>query len=164
MNNPKASLRRPTPTDGIHVYRLIKECESLDLNSAYCNLLQCTHFSDTSVIAESGEKILGFTSGYRIPQRPNTLFIWQVAVSAAARGQGIAKRMLENLLTHKANADLRFIEASITESNQASWALFKSLASSLECELTTSTLFDKTEHFAGDHDSELLVKIGPFRD
>ncbi|MDA3870409.1 MAG: diaminobutyrate acetyltransferase, partial [Gammaproteobacteria bacterium] len=96
MSNPQKhiELRKPISTDGAAVHRLISQCPPLDTNSMYCNLLQCTHFADTSVAAVQENELVGFVSGYIVPQRADTLFVWQVAVGDKARGQGLAGRML----------------------------------------------------------------------
>ena len=69
------TLRPPTATDGMAVHNLIAACPPLDTNSAYCNLIQCSHFSSTSVLADADGEVAGFISGHRIPERPDTLFI-----------------------------------------------------------------------------------------
>ena len=86
-------FRAPKSTDGAQVHQLIENCPPLDTNSMYCNLVQCTHFADTSVAVTLDDEMVGFISGHLIPERPDTLFIWQVAVSKKARGQGLAGRM-----------------------------------------------------------------------
>ena len=91
-------LRIPEPSDGLAVSKLIASCPPLDTNSVYCNLLQCSHFSQTSIAAELNQALVGFVSGYRLPDRPDTLFIWQVAISDQARGHGLATRMVNALL------------------------------------------------------------------
>ena len=45
-------LRMPRAEDGPAVTALIGSSPPLDVNSAYCNLLQCTDFRDTCVLAE----------------------------------------------------------------------------------------------------------------
>lgn len=159
---PRIELRHPTSIDGAAVSRLISHCPPLDTNSMYCNLLQCTHFAHTSVAATLDNALVGFISGYIIPEQHNTLFIWQVAVSDKARGQGLARRMLENILARPICKDVHYLETTITESNQASWALFNSLAKKLNTELKPSLMFDREQHFAGEHTSEMLARIGPF--
>lgn len=147
------------------MHALIAGCAPLDRNSLYLNLLQCTHFAETCVLAEGdgqGEGPSGFVSGYVIPQRPASLFIWQVAIAAAARGHGLAKRMLLDLLDRPACSGVTHIETTITPSNDASWALFRSLARSLEAPLEQCVLFDRDQHLDGVHESEVLVSIGPF--
>lgn len=158
-------LRRPQAADGKAVHALIAACAPLDTNSLYLNLLQCTHFAETCVLAERTDQpssLAGFVSGYRLPNRPTVLFIWQVAIAAAERGHGLASALLLNLLDRPACFGVDRIETTITESNGASWALFRSLARSLGCPLEHRVLFDRNAHLDGVHESEVLVTIGPF--
>ncbi len=157
-------LRPPVLEDGMNVFRLIENCPPLDVNSSYCNLLQSSHFSSTSVAAHTpgSQALLGFISGYVIPERPDTLFVWQVAVAEHARGIRLASRMLEHILNRSCCSNISYLETSITNENQASWALFKSLAKGLSADLTSSDWMNKDTHFSGQHDSEALVRIGPF--
>ncbi|WP_105103093.1 diaminobutyrate acetyltransferase [Microbulbifer pacificus] len=164
---PEVLLRRPVSEDGAAVHRLIGNCPPLDTNSLYCNLLQASHFSTTSVAAElsGGERdgdLAGFISGYLIPERPDTLFIWQVAVAEHGRGMGLAGRMLREILARPVCTQVRFLETTITPGNDASWALFRGLARKLNANCCDSVLFDRERHFNGQHDSEMLLRIGPF--
>lgn len=152
----------PNARDGLEINNLIAKCPPLDTNSTYCNLLQAHHFANTSVSAKIGDQLVGFVSGYRVPERENTLFVWQVAVGEAARGQGLASKMIKSILKRPRNHSIDHIETTITESNSASWGLFEGLANKLDAELASSILFHEDEHFNGEHDSEVLVKIGPF--
>lgn len=143
------------------VFSLISSCPPLDTNSSYCNLLQCSHFANTSVAAEKSGSLVGFISGYIIPDRPDTLFIWQVAVSDQARGLGLASRMLEHILNRSRSTSIQYLETTITQENDASWALFKRLSRSYSANFTSSIWMDRDKHFDGLHDSEELVRIGP---
>ena len=145
------------------MHQLIAESPPLDTNSVYCNLLQCAHFADTSVLARAGEGIVGFISGYRIPARTEVLFVWQVVVSAQARGQGLASRMLQTLLESNACRGVSYIETSITGDHQPSQALFQKLADRLGAPVSVSTLFDQDIHFGGQHKTERLYRIGPLQ-
>lgn len=156
-------LVQPTAELGAAVHKLICECPPLDTNSMYCNLLQSSHFAETAVAAVLENELVGFISGYRIPQRPETLFVWQVAVGEKARGQGLAGRMLKEILLREQNRDIKRIETTITPDNKASWALFESLARKLDTEISSSVMFDRKQHFADQHDTEMLVKVGPFK-
>lgn len=156
-------FRSPTLEDGIAVFRLVENCPPLDVNSSYCNLLQCSHFANTSVAAQMNGEMAGFISGYAIPGRSDTLFVWQVAVAEQARGLGLASRMLAHILARPHCADIGYLETTITQDNQASWALFKRLAKALSADFQSSGWMDKEAHFAGQHDSEALVRIGPFK-
>jgi L-2,4-diaminobutyric acid acetyltransferase len=146
----------------MEVNQLVADCAPLDTNSVYCNLLQCDHFSDTSVAAELDDALVGFISGYLLPAKTDTLFVWQVAVHESARGKGLAKKMLRDILSRPSCAGVRYLETTITRSNEGSWALFRSLAKQLNSPLNESVQFDKETHFKGKHDTEYLVRIGPF--
>ncbi|MCW8923098.1 MAG: diaminobutyrate acetyltransferase, partial [Gammaproteobacteria bacterium] len=129
-------------------------------------LLQCTHFAGTSVAAmqtvNTKEELVGFISAYLIPEREDTLFIWQVAVDERARGIGLAGNMLKHILNRPQCRHVRLLETTITESNQASWGFFNSIASKLGTGLEKSIMFDRDTHLAGEHDTEFLARIGPF--
>lgn len=163
MESEQLSLRPPVATDGIRVNRLVAQCPPLDTNSVYCNLLQCSHFAQTSVAAEIEGDLVGFVSGYIEPEQADTLFIWQVAVSEKARGMGLATRMLQSILQRDACQKVAYIDTTITEDNRASWALFERLAEKLGAELNHSVQFDREQHFDGEHATEMLVRIGPFK-
>lgn len=155
-------FRAPVSQDGASVHKLISECPPLDTNSLYCNLLQCSHFSDTSVAVLLEDSLVGFISGYVIPERPDTLFVWQVAVSDKARGQGLAGRMIRHILERPVCEKVRWLETTVTPDNDASWGLFEGVARRLDTKLERSVLFDQQQHFNGSHDSEWLARIGPF--
>lgn len=155
-------LRVPLAEDGPRLHKLVAQCPPLDPNSIYCNLLQCSHFAATGVAAELDGELVGFVSGYRIPDRPDTYFLWQVAVSEKGRGAGLAKRMIRHVLQRPQHHDIRFLETTITPDNAASWALFRGFARDMEAELEDAVLFEREAHFHGAHDDEHLLRIGPF--
>ena len=155
-------LRQPRSEDGFRLHQLIAECPPLDPNSIYCNLLQCSHFASTGVAAELNGSLVGFISAYIPPQQPETVFVWQVAVHSDARGTGLGKRMLKEIVQRPACSDVRFMETTITEDNEASWGLFLSFARDLGAETERRVFFEKEQHFGGQHDSEILLRIGPF--
>lgn len=156
---PPIQLRAPRPTDGAAVWRLISSCTPLDENSMYCNLLQCTHFADTCVLAERGDEVVGWISGYLMPADPRTLFVWQVAVSEAARGAGLGQRVLADLLARGACANVDRVQTTITDDNGASWGLFTRFADRAGAALSQKTQFCRERHFDGAHATERLVTL-----
>ena len=143
------------------LHRLVGECPPLDPNSSYCNLLQCSHFGSTSMAAFRDGELHGSVTAYRVPEHPDTLFVWQVAVHPQARGHGLARTMLRKLVAQPTLRDIRFVETSITPGNEASWRLFTGFATELHAEMARSVMFDRELHFQGAHESEHLVRIGP---
>lgn len=159
LHQNKAKLRKPRREDGAAVWALIRACKPLDENSMYCNLIQCDHFAETCIIAEMSGEVVGWVSGYIVPDDPRTLFIWQVAVSEKARGQGLGRRMLNGLLQRDVCAGVRQIQTTITHDNAASWALFAGFAARADGELASEPHFEKHAHFDGLHGTEHMVTI-----
>lgn len=156
-------FRKPKSEDGGKVFAFIKACGSLDLNSPYCYLLQCAHFSATSIVAEQDGQIVGFASGYRPPIQPDALFIWQIGVSPLCRGQGVGKALARKILARPENTDIAYLEASITPSNDRSRSLFTSLAKEYGAPYQ-ERLFFGANHFAPvEHEEEMLIRIGPIK-
>ena len=141
---------------------LVRETEFLDANAVYTYLLLATHFSETCAVAERGGALLGFVSGYRKPLDPSVLFVWQVAVRPDARGQGVARRLITHILRRRVCADVCFLEATVTPTNDASWALFQRVAHDLGAHVQRGPGFDTRTFGDEPHASEDLVRIGPF--
>jgi L-2,4-diaminobutyric acid acetyltransferase len=155
-------LREPQSGDGAAVWQLIRDCAPLDRNSLYCNLLQCDHFASTCVVAELDGDVVGWISGYIVPDQPDTLFVWQVAVSEKARGLGLARKMIDHILDREVCGEVEKINTTITRDNKASWALFRSVAERREAPFERAPHYTREHHFEGRHDTEYLVTIGPF--
>ncbi|MCH8551095.1 MAG: diaminobutyrate acetyltransferase [Natronospirillum sp.] len=157
------TLRTPNPEDGPLVSDLIANCPPLDTNSRYCNLLQCSHFGDTCVAAWMDDELVGFVSGYILPRQPDTYFLWQIAVAAAARGQNLAQRMIHQALALPACSAVTQLQTTITDDNEASKRVFTKLAERRSTGITNEPFFTREVHFAGQHDTEYLYTIGPFK-
>lgn len=158
----RVELRMPRIEDGLAVHALIRACPPLDQNSAYCNLIQCTHFADTCVVAVRGEDVVGWVSGHRPPDDPQTVFVWQVAVAPQARGAGLGEWLLGELLSRPACRDVRWLKTTITEENRPSWSLFGRLADQLGAPLAREPWLIEGRHLPEGHATEHLVTIGPF--
>ncbi|HEX7052750.1 MAG TPA: diaminobutyrate acetyltransferase [Burkholderiales bacterium] len=155
-------LEVPGIGDGKAAHALVAACPPLDLNSTYAYLLLCSHFAQTCVIARQGGRAVGFVSAYRPPERQETIFVWQVAVAAAARGQGLARRMLRELLARPAVRGCRYLETTVTPSNAPSTRLFRGLAAELGAPLDEKPLFTEEDFGAERHEAEMLFRVGPF--
>lgn len=159
---PAWQIERPGPELAVAVHRLIAACPPLDRNSLYCNLLQCSHFRETSAVARRGHQVVGFVSGYRLPTAAACLFIWQVAVAEQARGGGLGRQLIHHILARRQSRDLRYIRTTITARNSPSWAMFHALARELGAATSERPLFVAERHFDGIHDTEYELAIGPF--
>lgn len=154
-------IRAPRPDDAQRMWNLVHDSDALDLNSPYAYLLLCRDFSDTCLVAEAeeGRRLVGFVAGYRPPHASDTMFVWQVGVSSEHRQEGLARRLIIDVLDGL--DDVRFLEATVTPSNEPSWRLFRSVADRLGADFRTRTCFDEELFPESDHEPEELVRIGP---
>jgi L-2,4-diaminobutyric acid acetyltransferase len=157
------TLRPPQRNDGAALHKLVASCPPLDLNSRYAYLLLCHHHAPTSVVAESGGALVGAITAYVPPGQPDTLFVWQVAVASEMRGQGLGARMLDHLTNQfLIPRRLRWLETTISPSNDPSQRLFTGFAARHNAGCTTTTLFAASDFGESGHEEECLYKIGPW--
>ncbi|MBO0802007.1 MAG: diaminobutyrate acetyltransferase [Nocardiopsaceae bacterium] len=153
-------IEAPSAKDGADLWRLARDAGELDLNSPYSYLLWCRDFSGTSVVARAGGQAVGFVTGYRRPDSAETLFVWQVAVDPAYRGQRIGVRMLMGIGDAAKRLGCRYVEATVTPGNDASARMFASFARAHGAPLARTEGFESTL-FPDNHQPEDLIRIGP---
>lgn len=152
------NYRCPEAGDGLKVTELIKSCPPLDINSTYYYYMICRDFASTSILAEKDGKIGGFVSGYRRPDHPEVLFIWQVAVSSEMRGKSIASSMLASLV-ERLGGSVKSLETTISPSNKASQSLFAKFAEKRGAEMKKQEFLSAQDFGGGDHEAEDLYII-----
>ncbi|WP_020006303.1 diaminobutyrate acetyltransferase [Salinicoccus albus] len=157
-------FRKPSKDDGAAVWALIEQTGVLDLNSSYSYLMWCEIFSETSIVTERDGETVGFISGFIHPDKPNTLFIWQVAVNESERGNGLGTKMLFQLLNRDRCEAIEYVEATVSPSNKPSQNLFQGLAKKLDTDCDVGDYFSSDEFPGEGHEDELLFKIGPVQD
>jgi L-2,4-diaminobutyric acid acetyltransferase len=153
--------RPPNPEDAAAVWGLVRDSGALDLNSPYAYLLLCSDFADTCVVAEAAGRVVGFVGAYRPPPRPDSLFVWQIVTARELRGAGLGRSLLDSLFLRPACRSVRFLEATVTASNDRSRALFAGFARRRGLPLVELPAFGPELFPAADHEEEVRVRIGP---
>jgi L-2,4-diaminobutyric acid acetyltransferase len=154
------AIESPRVADAASLWRLARDGGALDLNSSYAYLLWCHDFADTSVVARAEGNVVGFITGYLRPTAPETLMVWQVAVATSHRGKGLAARLLDGLLDRVLPLGVRYLETTVTQDNEASNRMFRSLAARRSAAVDRSALFESGD-FPDGHDTEFRYRIGP---
>ncbi|MBC7203095.1 MAG: diaminobutyrate acetyltransferase [Pusillimonas sp.] len=161
-NKMQPVLRAPNLDDAKAVHALITASPPLDVNSVYVYLLLSHHFTDTCVVAELDNEIVGFVSAYVPPKTPDVLFVWQVAVHERGRGLGLGKSMLQDILQRPGLHSIRFVETTVGPDNAASRGMFASLARKVGADINETALFEGHHFGEQAHEDERLLRIGPF--
>jgi L-2,4-diaminobutyric acid acetyltransferase len=155
------SIEKPKVTDGSLMWQLVTQ-STLDLNSPYKYIMMCEYFSETCVVVKKNEKLLGFITAFIPPKQQDVIFVWQVGVDPSQQGKGIASKMLAELLKRDVCKNVRYLEATVTPSNQASQSLFRGFARKNQKECVVTPCFS-ADLFPGEgHEEELTFRIGPF--
>ncbi|GAB2957506.1 diaminobutyrate acetyltransferase [Amycolatopsis acidiphila] len=159
----KHLIDSPTKADGAALWRIARDSQKLDLNTPYAYLLWCRDFADTSVVAKVDGQAVGFVIAYRRPVAPDAALVWQVAVDASQRGQGLAGALLDELFTRLVGQGVRYLETTVTPDNEASIRTFASFAKRWNATMERTELFASSD-FPADgewHEQEDLYRIGP---
>jgi L-2,4-diaminobutyric acid acetyltransferase len=154
------SFRIARPSDGAALWRLVRSTGTLEANSAYAYLLLATDFADTCLVAERDGALVGAVIGLHPPRHPDTAFVWQIGLRPDCQGQGLGLQLLLHWLALAANANCRWLTATVADDNPASQALFRRLAQVLgtQCEVRPHFTADQ---FPTPHAAEPLYRIGP---
>jgi L-2,4-diaminobutyric acid acetyltransferase len=167
----KHLIEYPTKADGAALWRIARDSDKLDLNSPYAYLLWCHDFADSTVVAKVDGQAVGFVIAYRKPAAPDTALVWQVAVDASQRGEGLAGALLDELFTKLVAGGVQYLETTVTPDNEASIRLFSSFAKRWNTEMESAELFSSND-FPNDgenadgenaHQPEDLYRIGPLK-
>lgn len=146
--------------DGAAMWQLARESGVLEENAEYTYHMFSHFFADACVIAEIQGKPAGFIAGFRPPDHPDAVFVWQIAVSPEHRGHGIAGLMLHGLL-QRLNPDVQYLEATVAPSNEASQRTFRKVARDLHTLCNETVLFPGDRFGGPSHEDEVLFRIGP---
>jgi L-2,4-diaminobutyric acid acetyltransferase len=143
--------------DGPALWSLAKD-NGLDENSPYAYLLWSEYFRDTTVVAaDDDDRPVGFVMAFLRPDEPDTVFVWQIGVSADHRRRGIAGTLLDELFER---TEASVLEATVTPSNSASETLFRRFGDRHGLAVAVDPLFGE-ELFPPGHEAELRFRIGP---
>lgn len=152
-------IRNVTVKDIKEVYKLlVANRPYVGLNSRYTYFLLAKDFSDTCVVVEHNGKIIGFSSGYISPARPDTFFNWEIVVDTEYRGNGLQKLMLLHQIK---TAKVKYFEGTVNPSNVASKKNFYKLAELLNAKCEEKVLFTEDDFENDGHEAEILIRIGP---
>ncbi|MEZ6095241.1 MAG: diaminobutyrate acetyltransferase [Pirellulaceae bacterium] len=162
MHNENLVFSNPAISDGRFIYDLVVQSNVLDVNSRYAYLLWCSEFGQHSIVCTKGKTLVGFVNAFRPPDRQDHLFVWQIAVDERMRGMGLGLRLLCELVDLPANRDIRFLDAHVGESNEASAKLFTSFANRKVAPMACEIGFSAADFGPECHEQEWLYRIGPF--
>lgn len=146
--------------DGGAMWRLARESGVLEENAEYTYHMFSHFFGETSTVADLDGRAVGFVAGFSPPYRPESIFVWQIAVDPVARGRGLGVAMLHAIISRLGDR-IRYLEATVTPDNEASMRTFRKVARDLNTGVTEEVLFPGNRFHGPSHEDEVLFRIGP---
>ena len=157
----KIKIRKVTLPDIKEVYSLLTANKPyVGLNSRYTYFLLAKDFSDTCIVSEYNNKIIGFSSGYIPPSRPDTFFSWETVVHKDYRGRCLQVQML---LCQIKMTKARYFESTVNPSNEAAKNNLLKLTKILNSKCQRKILFSEEDFGNDGHEAEILYTIGPIK-
>ncbi|GGU24879.1 diaminobutyrate acetyltransferase [Streptomyces lavendofoliae] len=156
----QAVFRAPVPQDGPAVWKLVENTPGLDSNSIYYYTLWFRDFADGSMIATVDDEVVGFLTGYRRPDEPETYFVWQTAVNPRHGIPFLGVKLFQAAAEQQLAQGARYVEATVSVENKAILMVLKQFAKKHSAHIETRVLFPSSLFPDGHHD-EVLYRIGP---
>ncbi|MGW4322228.1 diaminobutyrate acetyltransferase [Streptomyces sp. NPDC004684] len=156
----QAVFRAPVPEDGPAVWKLVENTPGLDSNSIYYYTLWFRDFTDGSLIATVDDEIVGFLTGYRRPEEPETYFVWQTAVNPRHGIPFLGVKLFQAAADRQVAQGARYVEATVSAENKAILMVLKQFAKKHSAHIETRVLFPGSL-FPDSHHDEVLYRIGP---
>lgn len=151
------TIRPLTVVDSPKVQSLIADCPPLDIHTPYTYWTILSRKPSFCFGAWKDDELLGVVLA--IPSG-DSVFVWQIGVLSADRGQGIARALLDKVLTAANHSRILALEATVGPENDTSRKLFGAFASSHGFELTESDEFAVQDASGQSVGEERLLQIG----
>lgn len=159
FEQPIPALRQPEPEDSARIDALAGGFTSHGMSSLQGSLMSHDGFRETSVLAEQDGALIGFVSAYRLPNDPQTLFVWRVDVSETARDTGLASLMMGHLMRVQACDGVTRVQTAIKPSDESAWTLFRRFARWQRSRMDIQPFITQALTPFNQHDTEMMVTI-----
>jgi L-2,4-diaminobutyric acid acetyltransferase len=110
------------------IRRFVSRCPPLDLHSAFTYWVLCAYFSDSCLIMEGDEGVIGFASGVPASSERGLFYFWQIGVAPDCRGKGYATALIERMAEMALRGGCHTLQVSIAPDNAASLGAFARFA------------------------------------
>ncbi|QEM82273.1 GNAT family N-acetyltransferase [Halomonas binhaiensis] len=157
MIQSEIRFEHPSVVDAKSLFRLAACNDNLDLYPEYFYLVWARDFRKTSLVAKSGDRLLGYILAYIRPDDNRTLFLWQIAVDPSVRSSGLGFSLVKKLID-SVGEDVSAFEATIDVCNDAAYNTLTSLAKQYETNVSQKDLFLESD-FISSHHKETLIRL-----
>ena len=156
---PVLRFRAPQASDAAEISLLLKESGAPTHSELHRSLLQSDQFRETCGVVEIAGDIVGWISAYLPPFDPESLYVWQIAVSKKARGLGVAHRMLLDLMNRDICDGVRRLQISIRFDDPDGWEFIQRYADIRGASMAVQANYLRDVSASGLQPTEHLVTV-----
>jgi L-2,4-diaminobutyric acid acetyltransferase len=153
-------IRNIEPRDAEILQAFVSKCPPLDPHTLFTYWVLARYQPTYGFVAQdfNGE-VIGLLTAIASSNDHETVYVWQIGVAPAVRGNGLAQDLLHELNMAALQNRRRLLEVSIDSHNQESHCLFHAFARAQSATLEVVDVLElHDEHYALT-DSEVLYQI-----
>ncbi|OEV04306.1 GNAT family N-acetyltransferase [Streptomyces oceani] len=160
VSNKQVVLRVPLPEDSPAAWKLAENTPDLDSNSLHYYALWFLDFADGSLVVTLNDELIGFLTGYRRPDEPETYFVRQTAVNPRRGIPFLREKLFQAAADQEVARGVRYVETTVCAENKSIIMMLKRFADKHSASIETRVLFPSVL-FSEIHHDEVLYRIGP---
>lgn len=154
------NFRSPSYDDAKSIFEIAKRQCGLSANSEEFYHLAASHFFGTCVLGELKNDLYGFLLGYERPNRPGSIFVWQMLVVEGQPSREVFFKLLEQLILRHSNTyPLLEVSVLVKHSDKSLKKSIEDFISEYQLNLLKVPFIKKNSFRDGDPDARALFVI-----
>jgi L-2,4-diaminobutyric acid acetyltransferase len=153
-------IRNIEPSDADILQTFVSKCPPLDPHTLFTYWVLARYQPTYGFAAQdlNGE-VIGLLTAIASSNNDETVYVWQIGVAPAVRGNGLAQDLLHELNMAALQNRRRLLEVSIDSHNQESYRLFHAFARAQSAALEVVDVLELHDEHYSLTDSEFLYQI-----
>lgn len=152
-------IRNIKESDVDALRQFVNSCEFLTPHTAISYWILARHFADTCFVLIDKGGICGFVSAVTGPSNSDVLTLWQIGISTAHRGKGLATRLIDAVFARARILGLRTVQVIIEPENQNSLEVFKGYCQKKQIEISQVGKADYTDSLTGSTEFDYIYDM-----
>jgi L-2,4-diaminobutyric acid acetyltransferase len=121
-------IRASSEADVAAVQNFVADCPPLTVHTEFTYWVLLRYWGDYCLIAEQDDEITGVLLAIGAGSADDLIYLWQVGVTPALRGTGLAQGMLCEFAARASRSGRTRVQVSVADDNRASHGLFARFA------------------------------------
>ncbi|SRR5258708_11608668 len=152
-------VRNCNEKDVDNIRQFVNLCKPLTLHTPYTYWVLFTNFSESCLLIEENNLIVGYISGIKSASLKNTFFIWQIGVRKEFRGKGYAQILIKTIIEVAKKQGCSKIQFTIEPENSISLNTFKNFAVKKNIAMKKLTTLEYHDSLSKENGLEVIYEF-----